>query len=453
MNQTNPPPTSKKHLFTVIVAAAAGTLIEWYDLFLAIILAPVLSENLFPKSDVKFLETLAVVLSSYLIRPVGSLIFGAIGDKTGRKKSFLVSLLLMGGATFLVGCIPGYSVVGWLAPVMLLVFRLAQGLAISGEYTGATIYVAEHAPANKRGYYTGFIQSTAPLGLFVCLAIVFATRALMSPADFIAYGWRIPFLFSAVLVLVSYIARKQLGESPVYTQLKAEGKTTQAPISDAFKTPGNGALMLRAIFGGCAAQATLMQTSQFVTLFFLQRSAMLSPNTAILVLASAILLAGPSFQFFGGLSDKLGRKKLMLSGLIISAILVPIVFYLFLKIGNPNELKEVHSINTAATIQLIGLALLINVATAMVYGPIGAFMLELFPTRIRYTSMGFAYNIGNGVIGGSTAFITELLKKTLIIGAAFAPLVGLIYPLALVIIAIIVNATSVPETYKNSLTD
>lgn len=442
---------AKNNLFTVIIAAAAGTLIEWYDLFLAIILAPVLSEHLFPKSDVKFLETLAVVVSSYLIRPVGSLIFGALGDKTGRKNSFLVSLLLMGAATFLVGCIPTFDKVGWLAPVLLLVFRLAQGMAISGEYAGATIYVAEHAPSHKRGFYTGFIQSTAPFGLLICLLVVFATRSLLSPGQFAAFGWRIPFLFSAVLVLVSFIARRKLGESPVYAQLKSEGKTAKAPIKEAFRSPGNKKRMLLAVFGGCAAQATLMQTAQFVTLFFLQREAFLQPNTAILILAVAILLSGPLFQFFGGLSDRVGRKKLMLTGLILSALLIPVVFPLFRRIGNPQGLHEVHDISTVALLQLTGLSLLLNAVSAMVYGPIGAFMLELFPTHIRYTSMGFAYNIGNGVLGGSTTLISELLKTSVIAGTILAPLAGLLYPLLLILVAILVNAAAVPETYKNKL--
>lgn len=436
-------------LSTVIVASAAGTLIEWYDLFLAIILAPVLAEHLFPQSDVKFLETLAVVVSSYLVRPLGSLVFGAAGDRSGRKKSFLFSLLLMGAATFLVGCIPSFSSIGWLAPVLLLVFRLAQGMAISGEYAGAVIYVAEHAPPGKRGFYTGFIQSTAPFGLLVCLITVWAFRSLLTPAQFAAFGWRLPFLFSAVLVLLSFLVRRRLGESPVYARLKAGGGASQTPIADAFRTPGNRRRMLLAIFGGCAAQATLMQTAQFVTLFFLQREVFLQPGTAILVMAAAMLVSGPSFQLAAALSDRIGRKKVMLAGLLLSLLLIPLIFWLLLRIGNPGGIRTPHDITVPATLQLMGLSLLLNLVSALVYGPIGAFMLELFPPRIRYTSMGFAYNIGNGVLGGSTTLIGELLKTGVLAGTMLMPFAGLFYPLLLIVLALVVNAFAVPETYRN----
>jgi MFS family permease len=435
----------------VITAAVTGTLYEWYDLILAIILAPVLSRNLFPESDARFLETLAIIVTSYLIRPLGALIFGRIGDKVGRKKSFLVSLLLMGSATFFIGCIPRFETIGWVAPLLLLVCRLLQGMAISGEYAGATIYVAEHAPEHQRGFYTGFIQSTAPFGLLMCLVVVFVTRSLMGNEHFETYGWRLPFLFSAVLVVLSYVVRKKLHESPLYTQLKSEGKTSQTPVKECFKTKGNVSLMLLAIFGGCAAQSTLMQTTHFVALFFLQRSVLLPTDTVLLIMAVATLLGSPFFQLFGSLSDKVGRKKVILGGLILSAVLIPVVFYFFVHIGNPSALKEVHSISTSAVLQLIFLVLSLHICCAMVYGPLGAFILELFPTRIRYTSMGFAYNIGNGVLGGSTTFIAELLRNTLVVGVAFLPFVGLVYPLALIVIAILVNALAVPETYKKSL--
>lgn len=435
----------------VIIASSAGTLIEWYDLFLAIILANTLSQQLFPPSDIKFLETLAVVASSYFIRPIGSLLFGNIGDKVGRKYSFLVSLLLMGGATFLIGCLPTYAQVGWLAPVILLLLRLMQGLAISGEYSGATIFVAEHAPKRRRGFYTGFIQSTVPVGLIISLAVVFISRSMMTETDFHAYGWRIPFLCSAVLVILSYIVRSRLKESPLFQQLKLEGKTSASPIKDSFKAPKNIRLMLIAIFGGNAAQSAIMQTSQFVALYFLERAVKLTDTTALFIIAVATLLGGPSYQLFGAWSDKWGRKKTILLGLIASAVLIPVSFYYFMALGNPEHITMVHSIATENIAVLTGLVFLMTIACGMVYGPMGAFMLELFPTHIRYTSMGFAHNIGNGVLGGSTPLITELIKSLLIVSAAFAPFIGLLYPISLTVIAIIVNALYVPETYKREL--
>lgn len=451
MEKPQNPDINRKAMILVILASSAGTLIEWYDLFLAIILANTLSQQLFPPGNIKFLETLAVVASSYFIRPIGSLLFGNIGDRAGRKYSFLVSLLLMGGATFLIGCLPTYTQVGWLAPILLLILRLMQGLAISGEYSGATIYVAEHAPKSRRGFYTGFIQSTVPVGLIISLGIVFLTRSQMAETDFHSYGWRIPFLCSAVLVALSYIVRSRLKESPLFQQLKLEGKTSESPIKESFRHGSNIRLMLIAIFGGNAAQSAIMQTTQFVALYFLERAVKLTDTTALFIIAVATLLGGPSYQLFGTLSDKWGRKKVILSGLVASAILIPLSFYYFMALGNPQHLTEVHSISSGNIAILTGLVWLTTIACGMVYGPMGAFMLELFPTRIRYTSMGFAHNIGNGVLGGSTPLITELIRNLLLVSAAFAPFIGLIYPIALTLIAIIVNAVYVPETFKREL--
>jgi MFS family permease len=444
---------TERKLFLVIAAAATGTLIEFYDLILALLLAPVLAQHLFPAGEVRFLETLAIVVTSYLVRPVGALLFGHLGDTGGRKRSFLFSLVLMGGATFLIGCIPSFARVGWLAPVLLLGCRLVQGLAISGEYAGATIYVAEHAPGDKRGFYTGFIQATPALGLLLCLVVVFATRRLLGDASFEDQGWRIPFLFSAVLVGLAYLVRRRLGESPLYAQLQTEGRTSSRPVQESFKAKGNVRLMLLAIFGGCAAQSTLMQTTHFVTLFFLQRTVQLPVDRVLLIMALATLLGSPFFQVFAGLSDRVGRKRVMLTGLVLSTLLVPVAFYLFLHLGNPDGLPQVVALPVATTVQLTLLTLLLHLCCALVYGPLAAFILELFPTRIRYTSMGFAYNIGNGVLGGSTTFLTVWLQRTFPVGAALSPFVGLAYPLALLVIAILINFLFVPETYRRPLTD
>lgn len=451
---TTPATEEKNNILQVIIASSVGTLIEWYDMFLAIILAGVLSTQLFPNDGSShFLETLAVVASSFMFRPIGSLIFGSIGDKIGRKYSFLVSLIMMGSATFLIGCIPSFESVGWIAPILLLICRIFQGLAISGEYAGAVIYVAEHAPTEKRGHYTGFIQATVPIGLLICLLVVYFTKATMTEEQFNSFGWRIPFLFSGVLVLISYFIRKRLHESPIFEQLKKEGKTSKAPVKEAFTTPGNIKIMLKAIFGGNAAQSTIMQTTLFVTLFFLQRAVMLPYETVLVIVLIATLFSSIFYQYFGSLSDRIGRKPVMLGGMITSLILIPLSFFLYMKIGNPEGLKEIHEIGTPAVLAIAAISLVTSIAGAATYGPLGAFMLEIFPTKIRYTSMGFSQNMGNGFIGGATTFVTELLKSTLIVSAAMAPYVGLAYPLILIVIAILVNYFTIPETYKTDLTE
>lgn len=425
---------------TAIIASATGTLLEWYDLFLAVILAKLLSSQLFPaNSNTAFLETLAIVGSSFFVRPIGSLFFGSMGDRKGRKKSFLLSLLLMGGATFFIGLIPTFSQIGWAAPILLLLLRLAQGFALSGEYSGAIVYVAENAPADKRGYYTGFIQATVPIGLLLCLVVVIAVQSMMSPEDFNSWGWRLPFLTSAFLVFFSYLARRKMDETPVYLAMKASGNLSKSPVRESLDTWKKIKLILMLIFGGNAAQSTIMQTSQFVTLYFLQRAMKVDEFTSFTILAVALLLGTPFFQWAGAWSDKIGRKKVIFMGICLGLISIPISFYLFNALGNPKGLTTVHGLPVNTTILFIFMAFINMIASALVYGPMGIFVMEYFESKVRYTSMGFTHNIGNGLIGGATPLVTEFLKANIIVGAALSPFVGLLYPIGLVALAFVIN--------------
>jgi MFS family permease len=425
---------------TAIIASATGTLLEWYDLFLAVILAKLLSSQLFPaNSNTAFLETLAIVGSSFFVRPIGSLFFGSMGDRKGRKKSFLLSLLLMGGATFFIGLIPTFNQIGWAAPILLLVLRLAQGFALSGEYSGAIVYVAENAPANKRGYYTGFIQATVPIGLLLCLVVVIAVQSVMSPEAFNSWGWRLPFLSSAILVLFSYLARRKMDETPVYLAMKASGSLSKSPVRESLNTWKKIKLILMLIFGGNAAQSTIMQTSQFVTLYFLQRAMKVDEFTSFTILAVALFLGTPFFQWAGALSDRIGRKRVIFMGICLGLISIPISFYLFNTLGNPEGLSTTHGLTLSTTFLFIFMAFINMIASALVYGPMGIFVMEYFESKVRYTSMGFTHNIGNGLIGGATPLVTEFLKANIIVGAALSPFVGLLYPIGLVMLAFLIN--------------
>lgn len=431
---------ARNNMNMAIIASATGTLLEWYDLFLAVILAKLLSSQLFPAdSDTAFLETLAIVGSSFFVRPIGSLFFGNMGDKKGRKKSFLLSLMLMGGATFFIGLIPTFSQIGWAAPIILLVLRLTQGFALSGEYSGAIVYVAENAPHGKRGYYTGFIQATVPIGLLLCLIVVIGVQSVMSPDDFTSWGWRLPFLSSAFLVLFSYLARRKMDETPVYLQMKASGNLSKSPVKESLNSWKKVKVMLMLIFGGNAAQSTIMQTSQFVTLYFLQRAMKIDEFTSFTILAIALFLGTPFFQLAGTWSDKIGRKKVIFIGICLAIISIPTSFCLFNAMGNPDGMTTAHGLPLNTTLLFILVAFINMIASALVYGPMGIFVMEYFESRIRYTSMGFTHNIGNGLIGGATPLITEFLKANVIVGAALSPFVGLVYPVGLVALALIIN--------------
>lgn len=421
----------QKNLRLAILASAAGTLLEWYDLYLAIILARVLSNRIFPGGEsTYFLETLAIVGSSFFVRPLGSLFFGSLGDRKGRKRSFILSLLLMGGATFLIGLLPDFAHAGWWAPVMLLFLRLLQGFALSGEYSGAIIYVAETAPPEKRGYYTGYIQSTVPLGLLLCLSVVILVQSSMSVDDFNTWGWRIPFLSSAVLVVFSYLIRRKMGETPVFTRLREGGELSTSPIKESLGSGKIWRRILNIVFGGNAAQSAIMQTAQFVTLYFMQRAVKMDEQLSLVILASALLLGAPFFQLAAKWSDQYGRKKVIYSGLLLAAVSIPSAFYLYYTFAS--------AVHEPGVLMLFILFAWINTfASALVYGPMGIYVMECFEGRTRYTGMGFTHNLGNGVLGGATPLITEWLKGRAWLGPILGPYAGLLYPMVLIFLALI----------------
>src|SRR5438309_465688 len=306
----------------IIFASGLGTMIEWYDFYIFGSLAVIMSELMFPKGDPAWalIKTWALFATGFIVRPFGALVFGRIGDLIGRKYAFLVTLTIMGLSTFLIGLLPTYAKIGLLAPAILLVLRLLQGLALGGEYGGAAVYVAEHVPDNKRGFYTSFIQITATLGLFVSLAVVLGVKEMMSDADFKAWGWRIPFLLSIFLVAMSMYTRLKLAESPLYSSLKSQGKTSAAPLKESFGRWSNFKIVLLVLLGATAGQGIVWYTGQFYALAFMQSVLKLDIVKASTVVAIAVLLGMPFFTVFGSLSDKIGRLKIMMAGNLIAAL-------------------------------------------------------------------------------------------------------------------------------------
>src|SRR5688500_652030 len=327
MSETTAPPTErftidKKSLRHVIAASSAGTMIEWYDFYIFGSLAAIISTQFYPEGNatVNFLKTLATFAVGFAVRPFGALVFGRIGDLVARKFAFLVTLLIMGGATAAIGLLPGYQTIGIAAPILLVILRLLQGLALGGEYGGAAVYVAEHVPDSRRGFYTSFIQTTATIGLFVSLIVILITRRATGEAAFAEWAWRIPFLLSIVLVMVSFYIRRQLGESPLFAKLKAQGGSSRAPIRESFNTWPKWKVVLIILFGVTAGQAVTWYTSQFYALFFLQSALKVPTEQAYGMVAMALLLGTPFFVLFGHLSDRIGRKKIMMAGNLLGAL-------------------------------------------------------------------------------------------------------------------------------------
>ncbi|EAU69066.1 metabolite MFS transporter [Stigmatella aurantiaca DW4/3-1] len=419
-------------IWQVIAASAAGTMIEWYDFYIFGSLAPIISGLFFPKDNptAGYLLTLATFATGFAVRPFGALFFGRIGDLVGRKYAFLVTLLLMGGATTVIGVLPTYTQIGIVAPLLLVVIRLLQGLALGGEYGGAAVYVAEHSPDERRGFYTSFIQITATLGLFVSLAVVLSVRLFLGEEEFKAWGWRIPFLLSALLVGMSLYIRLRLKESPIFTKLKKEGKTSSAPIKDSFGNKRNWKVILLALFGATAGQGVIWYTGQFYALFFLQNTLKVSFVHANIIVAVALALAMPLFVFFGSLSDRIGRKKVMMAGNLLAALSYYPIYMGMKAFSEPYN-----------PIALTGLVFIQVVFVTLVYGPIAAYLVEAFPAKIRYTSLSLPYHVGNGVFGGLLPFIASAV--TVATGNIYA---GLLYPIAVASITFVVGSLYLKET-------
>ncbi len=504
---------STKGIWKVISASSMGTMIEWYDFYIFGSLAVVISTKFFPSDNptAAFLSTLATFAAGFVVRPFGALFFGRLGDLIGRKYTFMVTLLLMGGATFLIGCIPSYETIGFLASLLVLILRLLQGLALGGEYGGAATYVAEHAPIGERGYWTSWIQTTATVGLFISLMVILATRNLLTPEQFDEWGWRVPFWVSIIMVFVSYMIRTNMEESPVFAKAKSEGKTSTNPIKESFGNKYNLKFVLLALFGATMGQGVVWYTGQFYAMNFMKTLMNIDSSQVDTLLGIALILGTPFFIFFGWLSDKWGRKYIMMGGMLLAILLYRPIYksmYSTTNVENKTELadkstltaelkenknhvldsvytinksytdgtsmlqiktvslengkalivdgkpkvetKTVVKINTTDQWMLIFLIFIQVIFVTMVYGPIAAFLVEMFPAKIRYTSMSLPYHVGNGIFGGllpaiSTYFVTHAKDD----GDPEFYLEGLWYPIVIASACFVIGMIYIQNSNKN----
>lgn len=485
--------SDKKTLWSVITASSVGTLIEWYDFYIFGSLTVILAQQFFPKTNptVALLSTLATFAAGFIVRPFGALVFGRLGDLVGRKHTFLITLILMGGSTFAIGLVPNYESIGLFAPILVLLLRLVQGLALGGEYGGAATYVAEHSPDTRRGFYTSFIQTTATLGLFVSIAVILAVRQSIGIEAFNSWGWRIPFLVSALLVGISIYIRLRMHESPLFSKIKAEGKISKNPLKESFTKKENLQMVLLALFGATAGQGVVWYTGQFYAMSFIQKTCSVEFVQSYTIIATALLIGTPLFIVFGSWSDSFGRKYIMLGGMLLAVLTYRPIYSKMYELSNIKDvavtetnlaepitsiqpsgdtlnivtrlstlandytLKETYKTSKAGAVEsvreitlsqdafwmMVALVLIQVVYVTMVYGPIAAFLVELFPTRIRYTSMSLPYHVGNGIFGGLVPLVATWLFEASKSESTpdGDPLVGLWYPIVVAAITFLIG--------------
>jgi len=436
-----------KTLRSVILAASLGTLFEWYDFYLYGSLAVFFGSLFFPSGNetAQLLASLATFGAGFGVRPLGALVFGHLGDLVGRKYTFLITMASMGLATAFIGLLPTYATWGLAATAVLVLLRLLQGLALGGEYGGAATYVAEHVPDAKRGYYTSFIQTTATLGFFLSMGVIGSTRTLLGEEAFKSWGWRLPFLLSFVLLGISLYIRLRMAESPLFARMKSAGRSAVNPLKESFTNPVNLRYVLIALFGAAAGQGVVWYTGQFYALTFMQAVLKIEWKTAYLLMSTALFLTTPLFVVFGSLSDRVGRKPIMLAGCLLGAVTYVPIYMGMKHFGGNGEVQFVP---------MVLLLMVQMVYVTMVYGPIAAFLVELFPTRIRYTSMSLPYHLGNGWFGGFLPLIatavtaSDWAKEQFGAGAIYT---GLIYPIGVCLLTLLVGSIFIRETRNHHI--
>jgi MFS family permease len=439
-------PASKvppKELRRVVIAASVGNIIEWYDFYIFGSLASILAAKFFEKSHpvAAFLSTVAIFSVGFLIRPLGAFFFGWLGDRVGRKYTFIVTLTGMGVGTAFIGFVPSYASIGLTAAFILFALRLIQGLCLGGEYGGAITYVAEHIEDEKRGYYTGWLQTSPTLGIVVSLAIIIGTRTYLGNEVFSDWGWRVPFIISLLLVGIAIWIRLSLGETPIFQEIKARGQTTKNPWKEAFLSRNFKYVVIASIV--VLGQGCVWYSGQFWALFYLQSVKKLDVLTSSWIIALALLIATPTLIFWGWLSDKIGRKPIILGGMALAALTYYPLYSALGRYTNPNAVN--------VTMAVIIVAILVNYV-GMTYGPIGAFLAEFFPGRIRYTSVSVPYHIGNGWGGGLVPIVTTAAYAKAVAAGSSDPLLwALIYPIGVPTIMFLISIFTMPETRKHSI--